>query len=123
MRCSAASRPRFWCTTHATVPMLRLGIDVDGVVADFRTAFRALAERELGLSPADVEADLSKQDVERLWRSVAAASNWWLSLPAYEPDEIGRLYAQARRSRWEVFFMTSRAPSAGDAVQLQTQVW
>ena len=26
-------------------------------------------------------------------------------------------------SRWEVFFMTSRPPSAGDSVQLQTQVW
>lgn len=103
--------------------MLRLGIDVDGVVADFRTAFRAVAERELGTAPEDVEKELSKPDIERLWRQVAAASNWWLDLPAYEPDQIGRLYAQVRRARWEVFFMTSRPPSAGDSVQLQTQVW
>ena len=103
--------------------MLRLGIDVDGVVADFRNAFRALAERELGISPNDVEADLSKQDVDRLWRSVAETTNWWLDVPAYEPDQIARLYSQSRRSRWEVFFMTSRPPSAGDSVQLQTQVW
>jgi hypothetical protein len=103
--------------------MLRLGIDVDGVVADFRTAFRAIAERELGIAPDDIENELSKPEVERLWRNVSAASNWWLDVPAYEPDQIERLYAQVRRARWEVFFMTSRPPSAGDSVQLQTQVW
>ncbi len=103
--------------------MLRLGIDVDGVVADFRTAFRAIAERELGIAPDDIEQELSKPEVERLWRNVSAASNWWLDVPAYEPDQIERLYAQVRRARWEVFFMTSRPPSAGDSVQLQTQVW
>jgi hypothetical protein len=103
--------------------MLRLGIDVDGVVADFRTAFRALAERELGIAANDVESDLSKADVDRLWRRVAVTSNWWLDIPPYEPDQIARLYAQARRSRWEIFFLTSRPASAGDAVQIQTQVW
>jgi hypothetical protein len=103
--------------------MLRLGIDVDGVVADFRSAFRALAERELGLATGDVETELSKPDVDRLWRAVASTTNWWLDVPAYEPDQIERLYAQVRRARWEVFFMTSRPPSAGDSVQLQTQVW
>ena len=103
--------------------MLRLGVDVDGVIADFRTAFRALAESELGISANDAEADLRKGDVERLWRSVAAATNWWLQVPAYEPDQIARLYSQSRRSRWEIFFMTSRPSSGGDSVQLQTQVW
>jgi hypothetical protein len=103
--------------------MLRLGIDVDGVVADFRTAFRSLAERELGIAANDVEADLSKADVERLWRKVALSTNWWLDVPPHEPAQIARLYAQARRGRWEIFFLTSRPASAGDCVQLQTQVW
>ena len=103
--------------------MLRLGVDVDGVVADFRTAFRAQAERELGIAPNDAESDLSKSDVERLWRSVAGVTNWWLNIPPYEPDQIARLYGQARRCRWEVFFLTSRPASGGDTVQLQTQVW
>jgi len=40
--------------------MLRLGIDVDGVVADFRSAFRALAERQLGIAVEDAESDLTK---------------------------------------------------------------
>jgi hypothetical protein len=103
--------------------MLRLGIDVDGVVAHFRSAFRALAQRELGISAEDVEGELSKADVDRLWKSVAVASNWWVDIPAYEPEQLARLYTLARRGRWEVFFLTSRPLSAGDAVQLQTQVW
>ncbi len=103
--------------------MLRLGIDVDGVVADFQSAFRTLAERELGIAAKDVESELTKADVDRLWKVVADSPNWWVTLPAYEPDQVNRLYAEARRGRWEVFFLTSRPASAGDAVQLQTQVW
>lgn len=103
--------------------MLRLGIDVDGVVADFRSAFRALAERELGADAPGREADLAKPQIDRLWRTVAATPNWWLDIPPYEPDQIARLYSRARQSRWEVFFMTSRPVSDGDSVQLQTQVW
>ena len=104
--------------------MLRLGFDVDGVLADFRTAFHALAISELGVQrQADIEANLSKADIERLWKAVASLPNWWADVPAYEPDQIGRLYALARKWRWEVFFLTSRPPSGGDAVQLQTQVW
>ena len=103
--------------------MLRLGIDVDGVIADFQSAFRTLAERELGIAAKDVESELTKADVDRLWKVVADSPNWWVTLPAYEPDQVSRLYAEARRGRWEVFFLTSRPASAGDAVQLQTQVW
>jgi len=104
--------------------MLRVGLDVDGVLADFRSAFHQLATSELGdRPPADIEANLSKGDIERLWKAVTRLPNWWAGLPAYEPDQIARLYALSRKSRWEVFFMTSRPPSAGDAVQLQTQVW
>jgi hypothetical protein len=104
--------------------MLRLGIDVDGVVADFRSAFHALAARELGETAAgSATPELSKADVERLWKAVARMGNWWVDLPAYEADQVARLYDLSRKGRWEVFFMTSRPPSAGDAVQLQTQVW
>ncbi|MGB2713362.1 MAG: hypothetical protein WBC51_04225 [Vicinamibacterales bacterium] len=104
--------------------MLRLGLDVDGVLADFRSAFRALAVSELGdKRQSDLEANLSKGDIERLWKAVARVSNWWVDLPAYESDQIARLYTLSRRWRWEVFFMTSRPPSAGDTVQLQTQAW
>jgi hypothetical protein len=101
--------------------MLRLGFDVDGVLADFRNAFRETARRHLGFS--DERTAFSGRDVERVWAIIGQTSNWWMQLKAYEPAEIARLYALARASRWEVFFLTKRPASAGDSVQFQTQWW
>jgi hypothetical protein len=99
-------------------------MDVDGVLADFRSSFRVLAASELGLRGAsDDDSDLSKADVDRLWKAVGRSANWWMTLTAFEPEQIARLYDLSRQRRWEVFFMTSRPPSGGDTVQMQTQVW
>ena len=107
---------------------LRIGIDIDGVLADFRTAFHAAALRCLKHDVDDRQdlespTPLSAADVRRVWEYIATAPNWWMDVPAYEPDQIARLYSLMRASGWEVFFMTKRPPSAGDSVQFQTQWW
>jgi hypothetical protein len=107
---------------------LRLGVDIDGVLADFRTAFHAAATRCLGRDVADVgdprsAQALEQKDVKRVWQYVAKTPNWWMGLQAYEPDQVVRLYSLARTAGWEVFFLTNRPPSAGDTVQFQTQWW
>src|SRR5215471_6647170 len=107
---------------------LRIGIDVDGVIADFRTAFHAAAVRCLRHDVADSDdlesaGPLSPEDVRRVWEYVARTQNWWMDVPPYEPDQIARLYSLTRAMEWEVFFMTKRPPSAGDSVQFQTQWW
>jgi hypothetical protein len=107
---------------------LRIGIDIDGVLADFRAAFHAAARRSLHRDiedSADLESadPLSPEDVRRVWEHIAKTQNWWMDVPAYEPDQIARLYSVMRAVGWEVFFMTKRPPSAGDSVQFQTQWW
>ena len=105
---------------------LRIGIDIDGVLADFRTAFRTTAVRCLRREVDDTqepEGPLSPEDVRRVWDHIGRTSNWWMDVPAYEPDQIARLYSSARAANWEIFFMTKRPPSAGDSVQFQTQWW
>src|SRR3954468_12103162 len=110
---------------------LRIGFDVDGVLADFRAAFRAAAVRLVhghaarAQAPSSPKADtpLSADDVKRVWDYIAKTSNWWMELEAYEPDQIARLYRLTRAAGWEVFFLTKRPPSAGDSVQFQTQWW
>jgi hypothetical protein len=107
---------------------LRLGIDVDGVLADFRTAFRKAAERCLRhvideSQDLETAGPLSPEDVRRVWEHIGRTPNWWMDVPAYEPEQIARLYSIARAANWEVFFMTKRPPSAGDTVQFQTQWW
>ena len=107
---------------------LRIGVDVDGVLADFRTAFHAAARRCLGREiaepeqPADARADPQK-DLKRVWECVGKRTNWWVELEPYEPEQIARLYRAARAGGWEVFFLTNRPASAGDTVQFQTQWW
>jgi hypothetical protein len=111
---------------------LRLGFDIDGVLANFRAAFRAAAIRivrgevdddfDPGDSPQG-QSPLSPDDVRRVWDHIAKAPNWWMAIDAYEPDQIARLYSLTRAAGWEVFFLTKRPPSAGDSVQFQTQWW
>ena len=110
---------------------LRLGFDIDGVLANFRSAFRDAALRivhgeveefDAIESPAS-ESPLEPNDVKRVWDHIAKTPNWWMEIDAYEPEQIARLYSLARAAAWEVFFLTKRPPSAGDSVQFQTQWW
>lgn len=110
--------------------MLRVAFDLDGVVADFQAAFLAMADTVLErdaihrrTSPMpDLDA-VSAADAKRVWKAITETPNWWLGLAPYEPAQIAHLYQLARRFRWEVSFLTSRIPTAGDSVQFQSQAW
>jgi hypothetical protein len=106
---------------------LRVGFDLDGVLADFRSAFSDLAREVLH---EDIEAGRSPDaqprsagDIERVWQAIAQSHNWWTRIKPFEPGQIARLYALAREGLWEVVFLTKRPPSGGDTVQFQTQWW
>jgi len=110
--------------------MLRIGFDLDGVVADFRTAFLGAAAEILGhdairrpSSPLPDFDAVSAADAKRVWKVITETPNWWLALAPYEPAQIARLYQLSRRYRWEVSFLTSRIPTSGDSVQFQSQTW
>lgn len=106
---------------------LRLGFDVDGVLADFRAAFQKTAReclnRDVPLDADDEKDTLSSPDLERVWKQIARTPNWWMGVAPYEPEQIANLYALARAGHWDVCFLTRRPASAGDAVQFQTQWW
>jgi hypothetical protein len=110
--------------------MLRLGFDLDGVLADFRTAFLDEAAKLLGgdsiqrrSSPMPDLDGVSAADAKLVWNAITEMPNWWLGLAPYEPAQIARLYQLSRRFRWEVSFLTSRISTAGDSVQFQSQAW
>lgn len=106
---------------------LRLGVDIDGVLADFRAAFRDAAReclrRDIAIEPGPESAALSHSEIDRVWAHIGRTPNWWMNVKAYEPAEIANLYAIARAGKWEICFLTKRPASAGDAVQFQTQWW
>lgn len=107
---------------------LRIGLDIDGVIANFRAAFHDIARRCLRgriEDPEDPKSSraLEQAEVRKVWDLVAKTPNWWVELQPYEPDQITRLYDLVRTGGWELFFLTNRPPSAGDTVQYQTQWW
>jgi hypothetical protein len=106
---------------------LRIGIDVDGVLADFRTAFHDTSKtslrRRVETDDPGLTQPLAPDEVKRVWEAVARTPNWWMALKPYEADQIARLYSLSRDAGWEVFFLTNRPASAGESVQFQTQSW
>jgi len=130
---------------------LRVAFDMDGTVADMQSVLRREAERLFGgnrsreapdpgdpaasLGPAPLPASgptspppvetlhLTSRQQRLLWDRVASIEDFWCSLPEQEPGIISRIFATARRRRWEVLFITTRPPSAGAITQLQTQRW
>ncbi len=128
---------------------LRLGFDMDGVVADLNTALVREALRlfpgvelrpgaETSIVPAAPDPDapdddpsetapaslpLSRRQERQLWDEVKQIENFWETLDETEPGIVRRLAELARARRWEVIFLTSRPRTAGDTVQTQSQRW
>lgn len=129
---------------------LRLGFDLDGVLADLnsslvREAMRLFpglevkASADQGVAPAAVEPEategadpaettptslsLTRRQERQLWDAVKRIDNFWETLDETEPGIIRRLAETARARRWEVMFLTSRPRTAGDVVQVQSQRW
>ena len=131
---------------------LRVAFDMDGTVADMSCVLRQEAERLFGAAaprhnlpspalddtlpsgagghsalpappPQVKELPLTSRQQSQLWQRVAQIENFWFSLPEQEPGIIARIAQTAAARRWEVLFITTRPPSAGDTTQLQTQRW
>lgn len=130
---------------------LRVAFDMDGTVADMHAVLRQERERLFGppapretqapgpgaaLDPSHAPAaagstaapvvdglPLTVRQQRQLWERVAAIENFWNTLPEMEPGIIARIAETARKRRWEVLFITTRPPSAGETTQLQTQRW
>ena len=130
---------------------LRIGVDLDGVVADMESELVRQAERLFGESmtrlleerakgpepPADheppegaaeivprlVKLQMTSRQERRLWRHVELIEGFWESLDELEPGVIARLGALAAERRWEVIFLTKRPETAGATAQVQTQRW
>jgi hypothetical protein len=107
---------------------IRVGFDVDGVIANFNRTFRETAAKIDGAAGSHNPADpapraLAAEAMKRVWDHIGRTPQWWLQLEPYEPDEIERLYRTSRQRRWEVYFMTTRPSSAGETTQFQTQWW
>lgn len=129
---------------------LRIGCDLDGVLADMESALAREAEKLFGPRPARPEErhrrnessatdgaptevaqntplqhELPLTDRERraLWRHVRSIEGFWESLEETEPGIVAKLARLAADRRWEIIFLTRRPTTSGDTAQLQSQRW
>ena len=123
---------------------LRIGCDLDGVLADMEGAlireaeklFGARPPRDQGRSMADIvpsevadnaplqhELLLSDRQRRALWRHVRSIEGFWESLDETEPGIVRKLASLATSRRWELIFLTRRPTTSGDTAQLQSQRW
>ncbi len=114
---------------------LRVGIDLDGTLANLSALYRAF-ERQIPGSHGPDTPEPERSDKERLtdaktgarrheavWRALQRTPDLWTLLEPMEPGAVGRLHEVSLALNWEVFFITQRPKSAGASVQRQTQQW
>jgi beta-phosphoglucomutase-like phosphatase (HAD superfamily) len=126
---------------------LRIGFDMDGVLADFSGAFKAVERRlfpaTVHLSPGQPESEVERRDGEArdpsaravesphearrrrdaIWADIRATPDFWMTLEPLVDGAVRRIHEMMLRHRWEVFFITQRPATDGDTVQRQTQHW
>lgn len=119
---------------------------MDGVLADFSSAFHEVEARLFGsvvrarvARPEDEEEnaldprgasgkqpaslDESHRRSEAIWRAIRSTPGFWSTLKPIHPEAVRRIRDLMLRHRWEVFFITQRPATMGETVQRQTQRW
>ncbi|HYB97082.1 MAG TPA: hypothetical protein VEC39_19070 [Vicinamibacterales bacterium] len=69
------------------------------------------------------ELHLTARQQAQLWDHVKTVENFWTTLPELEPGIIARIARNVTQRRWEIIFLTTRPPTRGDLVQIQSQRW
>jgi hypothetical protein len=124
---------------------IRIGFDLDGVLADLDGAIMDVAARLFGAGsaplsgddldperdagegaseePAAAGAGASPTRAREIWREICGTENFWETLKETEAGAVARLAALADERRWEVVFITRRPRTAGATTQRQSQRW
>src|SRR5262245_20652372 len=117
---------------------LRIGFDIDGVLANFAGAYREIDVRLFGAEgpvrtagPEEASAKSDEGDalrskgrrIDAIWTAIRETPDFWTTLKPIGQGAVRRLHSLMLAHRWEVFFITQRPATIGDTVQRQTQRW
>lgn len=110
---------------------MKIGIDLDGIIANFDHKVKIIAEKlwpgrvPPGYEPTDWDwTDLfTKGDWDVLWKEIKADPNFWRNSYAYEDNLHHLREFLSNHSKQEVYYITSRSKSTGDPIVIQTRDW
>jgi 5'(3')-deoxyribonucleotidase len=114
-----------WAAKELVIKNLRIGFDIDGVLANFSGRFCEIANKISGKSvdwrgQATWEfEEFTAQEVDQTWDVIHTTQDFWLKLDPLEPSAILRDVEEQHTP----FFITSRVPVAGQSIERQTQKW
>jgi 5'(3')-deoxyribonucleotidase len=113
---------------------MRIGVDIDGVLADFNSAFihrvTEVTNKDLfPVRPFDIPTwnypqhyGYTEAEVSAVWEDIKADPNFWYDLVEYPQTQeaLGVLKSMESFSAAEVYFITARP---GTEVKYQTEGW
>jgi len=115
---------------------IKVGFDVDGVLADFHYGFSQILHTKFGTliicQPQakvwdfpQLQFGLTNEQTEAAWEDLKATPNWWEGLqPTWEFRECNGTKLANVLSQFPSYFVTSRVSSkTGRSVQNQTHRW
>jgi phosphoserine phosphatase len=131
---------------------LRVAFDLDGTLADMRSALKEIEARLFGTGmghPARTEPavghdagagdpdgtgedsiaaemkteGLTLRQQRQVWQAVAEVENFWEGFDEIEAGAVQTIADHAASRDWEVIFLTRRPVTAGRTSQEQTQRW
>lgn len=108
---------------------LKIGVDIDGVLVDFSSAFLKEAELVLGRKIEGVQnrwnfeecLNITPEEVSKVWRQIKNTDDWFLLVPKPFPGVVN--YLQDLTAKHEVYFITSRSKTSGYSPQEQSELY
>lgn len=105
----------------------RVGVDIDGVLANFTSAFKQEAEqvldRKLEGQPADWEMSnwMTEAEQTKVWNRIKASEDWFSLYVGPLPGVIRSITHLDKFA--DPYFISTRIQTAGKPIKVQSQVW
>ena len=111
-----------------------VGIDIDGVLADFTTRFVEILREHLGIElpenyqPSDwdwTSANLPPRTMDKAWHIIDNMQDFWLDLKPLMPNvlDLEWFFKEHAGKDFDVYFITARKDGAGHTVKTQSETW
>jgi hypothetical protein len=114
---------------------MRIGFDIDGVLASFEHGAAPLMTRIEGTNlfpkgfPGNMDPPVwewpeyfghSSETVKKMWEVIRTSPTFWLNLPATDNAATLRLLWKSIAPKHDIYFITARP---GDTAKRQTELW